>query len=326
MTDPEKNAYILIRRKLASSRADIARMLGVSRPTASSIVQSLIDANLIAECGKGKSNGGANPIALAVRKNHVFTVGIDLGYTDCMSAVLLDAAGSIIAEKEVTFSSSELYDLAEKASSTVAEFYKIHPISGTAVALPGIVDEKSMTVLKSINQNYYGNTIKKLLEKNLDMPVTVGNRSRMAAFSEAFGGAGDKENDFAIISLGKSIGAAFWSGGNIFNGSSCAAGEIRNMRLKNGETFENNLAPEAIGNMTTDEIAALCADGLVQLADIMDLELLILSGRFADFGYPFARKLENIMSCQHPVRVRSARFGRFSAARGAAFKLGEMII
>ena len=39
MTDPEKNAYILIRRKLASSRADIARMLGVSRPTASSIVQ-----------------------------------------------------------------------------------------------------------------------------------------------------------------------------------------------------------------------------------------------------------------------------------------------
>ena len=113
MTDPEKNAYILIRRKLASSRADIARMLGVSRPTASNIVQSLIDANLIAECGKGKSNGGTNPIALAVRKNHVFTVGIDLGYTDCMSAVLLDAAGSIIAEKEVTFSSSELYDLAE---------------------------------------------------------------------------------------------------------------------------------------------------------------------------------------------------------------------
>ena len=157
------------------------------------------------------------------------------------------------------------------------------------------------------------------------MPVIVGNRSRMAAFSEAFGGAGDKETDFAIISLGKSIGAAFWSRGEIFNGCNSTAGEIRNMRLKNGETFENNLAPETVRNMTMDEIASVCADGLVQLADIMDIELLILSGRFADFGYPFACKLENIMSCQHPVRVRPARFGRFSAARGAAFRMGEIL-
>lgn len=325
MTDTEKNAFIMIRRKLASSRADIARMLGVSRPTASTVVQSLLDAGLIAECGKGKSNGGANPIALAVNRNHAFTIGIDLGYTDCMSAVLIDGAGCIIAEKELNFSPSDLHDLAAKSVEVISEFTAAHPVTGTAVALPGIVDENSMTVLKSINPNYYGNAVRELLEKNLDMPVTIGNRSRMAAFSEAFGGAGDKESDFAIISLGKSIGAAFWSSGNIFNGCRCAAGEIRNMRLANGETFENNLAPDKIKDLTPDQVAELCADGLVQLADIMDLELLILSGRFADFGYPFARKLENIMSCQHPVRVRSARFGRFSAARGAAFRMGELL-
>ena len=325
MTETEKNAFVLIRRKLASSRADIARMLGVSRPTASTVVQSLLESKLIVECGKGKSNGGANPIALAVNRNHTYSIGIDLGYSDCMSAVLLDGAGNIIAEKEVNFSPADLYDIADKSAAVVSEFTVKHPVCGTAIALPGIVDGDSATVIKSINPNYCGNAVKNLLEKNLNMPVIVGNRSRMAAFSEAFGGAGDKETDFAIISLGKSIGAAFWSSGEIFNGCNSTAGEIRNMRLKNGETFENNLAPETVRNMTMDEIASVCADGLVQLADIMDIELLILSGRFADFGYPFACKLENIMSCQHPVRVRPARFGRFSAARGAAFRMGEIL-
>lgn len=325
MTDAEKKAFILIRRKLASSRADIARLLGVSRPTASSIVQNLLDSEMIVECGKGKSNGGAMPIALGANADCGFFIGIDLGYSDCMSAVLLNGAGDIVAEKELIFSPADLNDIAEKAAVIFEDFSSLHHIKGIAVALPGIVDESSMTVLKSINPYYCGKAIPELLGSHPGFPVLIGNRSRMAACSEAFGGAADKEKNFAVISLGKSIGAALWSNGSIFNGSNCAAGEIRNLRLANGDTFENSLAPDAIKNLPVDMIAAICADGLIQLTDILDIELLILSGRFADFGSSFAVKLENVMSKQHPVRVRSARFGRFSAARGAAFKMGEIL-
>ena len=148
----------------------------------------------------------------------------------------------------------------------------------------------------------------------------------MAAVSEAFGGAGDKEDDFALISLGTSIGAAFWCGGGIFNGAGSSAGEIKNIRLGSGESFEDALALPAVRDRSTEEIAGLCADGLGQVVDIMDTGMLILSGRFADFGAGFAPMLEKMMSEKHPVRVRSARYGRFSAARGAAFRLGETII
>ena len=65
---------------------------------------------------------------------------------------------------------------------------------------------------------------------------------------------------------------------------------------------------------------------LGQLISIMDFELLILSGRFADFSQDFAEKLEKLLQKEYPVRVRSARFGRNSAARGAALRMGEIML
>lgn len=326
MTENEKKAFILLRRKYASSRADIARILGISRPTASTIVRSLIDAGLIVECGKGKSNGGTAPISLTINAKHAFHVGFDLGYADRMAAVLLDNAGDIVKCHEINFSPSDLDDITDKIVSVTSLLAAEHPICGVAVALSGITDKNNMNVLKSINPCYMGENIRNILEKNFDLPFFISNRSRTSAISEAFGGAGDKIPNFALISLGKSIGAAFRCEGEIFNGANCAAGEIRNMRLADGTTFENALADDTLKNLTAEDIAARCADGLSQLADIMDIDFMILSGRFSDFGDTFADKLENIISQQHPVQIHLSRFGRFSAARGAAFSLGELTI
>jgi len=326
MSKLEKNALILIRRKLVSSRADIARMLGISRPTASAVVQRLISAGMIIECGKGKSNGGKTPIALAVKNDDTRLIGIDLGYSDRISAVLLDNSGSITGQKELEFIPRDLDELTGKTAELVREWAKTEKIAGCAVAVPGIVDEGTAFISRSINPLFCGDTLAEMLKEKLSMPLSVGNRSRMAAVSEAFGGAGDGERDFALISLGVSIGAAFWCGGGIFNGAGSAAGEIKNLRLACGRSFEEALAVPAVSGASPEEVAGLCADGLGQVVDIMDTRMLILSGRFADFGDGFAPLLEETMSVKHPVRVSSARYGRFSAARGAAFLLGETII
>lgn len=326
MNKLEKKAFLLIRRNLAGTRAELARELAVSRPTASSVVERLMDRGLIKECGKGKSTGGTTPILLTVNSKSAYYVGIDLGYTDRMSAVLLDNAGTITAEAETDFNRADLKDLSDKAVLLIKRVSGRKKISGVAVALSGIVDEKTMSVTKSINPYHCGRVVPELLEHATGLPVTIWNRSRAAAVSEAFGGAGDKEKDFALISLGASIGSAFWCDGKIFEGSHSSAGEIRNLRLNCGLRFEDALSLTRIKACGTDSILALCADGLEQVLSIMDFELLILSGRFADFSPDFAEKLEEILKKNYPVRVRSARFGRNSAARGAAFRMGEMMI
>lgn len=326
MTRLEKNAFLLIRRKVVGSRAELARELGVSRPTASSLVEKLIGQGMILECGKGKSTGGTTPILLMVNSKSAYYIGIDLGYTDRMSAVLTDNAGVIISEAETEFSRSDLRDLAEKTQLLIKKVSGRKKISGIAVALSGIVDEKTMTVTKSINPFFCGTVVQDVLGRVTGMPVTIWNRSRAAAFSEAFGGAGDQESDFALISLGVSIGSAFWCGGRIFEGGHSSAGEIRNLRLNCGLRFEDALSLTRLKGCGIDSVLDLCADGLGQLISIMDLELLILSGRFADFSQDFAEKLEKLLQKEYPVRVRSARFGRNSAARGAALRMGEIML
>ena len=326
MNKLEKNAFLLIRRNHAVTRAELARELAVSRPTASTVVEKLLERGLVKECGKGKSTGGTTPILLSVNGKSAYYVGIDLGYTDRMSAVLIDNSGAVISEAEAEFSRSDLKDLSEKARLLTKKVSGRKKVSGLAVALSGIVDERTMSVTKSITPAHCGKVIPELLERVAGLPVTIWNRSRAAAISEAFGGAGDKERNFALISLGVSIGSAFWCDGKIFEGNHSSAGEIRNLRLNCGLRFEDALSLTRIRACTSDSVLTLCADGLEQVLSIMDLELLILSGRFADFSPDFSEKLEEILKKNYPVRVRPARFGRISAARGAAFRMGEMFI
>ena len=325
MTELEKSAYIQIRRCCANTRAELARHLGISRPTASAVVESLLNLGLIRECGKGKSTGGATPTLLSVTREAFFTLGIDFGYADRMSAVLLDGSGGILAQKEMTFDPSDKAGIVASARQLTGELAGTRKISGTAIALSAVIDEKSRRVLKSVNPLFCDEGFLPLLEEELGCSVFTANRSRAAAISEAFGGAADKEGDFALISLGKSVGSAFWCGGELFCGAGSAAGEIRNLRLTGGERLEEALSREKVSLYSREELLEKCAGALGQIIDIMDFKLLVLSGRFVDFGADFAGLLETKLS-QYSVSVKQARFGRFSAARGSAYQLAEVLI
>ena len=326
MTDLEKNAYMLIRRGCACSRADLARRLGVSRPTASTVAKGLLARGLIRECGKGKSTGGTTPILLSAETGLPGCVGIDLGYADRMSAVLLDSAGNILEKKECEFDPMDLSSMAVNSKKMVRTLSSGKKLVGVAVALSAIIDETTGRVINSINPALRSNQLQSMLKETLEYPVFSTNRSRAAAFSEAFGGAAD-QMDFALISLGRSIGAAFWCGGKLFCGSGSAAGEIRNLRVASGVRLEQALSPERTSGADREAILEICADAMSQIIDIIDLNMLILSGRFADFGRDFSVLLEKrLRETGTPATVRAAQFGRFSAARGCALRMGELII
>ena len=230
----------------------------------------------------------------------------------------------IVRKKEYEFDPASLEDIGEKSFTAMQELAGSFTVNGAGVALSGIVEKNTGKVLKSINPLFTGHRIREVLSRKLALPVLVENRSRMAAYSEAYGGAADQEKDFALISLGRSIGAAFWLNGQLFTGQS----EIRNLRLKKKKTFEEALSSAGSSSTAGDEIISNCADGLGQLLEIMGMERIVLSGRFADMGKDFAFQLERALNKEHICKVDMAKFGRFSAARGAAFLQGmddEMI-
>ena len=97
------------------------------------------------------------------------------------------------------------------------------------------------------------------------------------------------------------------------------------MRISDGTRLEYLLAKENIVKISREKLVGGCAEALNLITDIMDFKLLVLSGRFADFGVDFAPRLQSELSnCN--VTVTQSRFGRFSAARGSAFQMAENLI
>lgn len=60
------------------SRADVARLTGLTRPTVSTIVADLLENNLVVETGQGPSAGGKRPTLLTINGQGRHLIAIDL--------------------------------------------------------------------------------------------------------------------------------------------------------------------------------------------------------------------------------------------------------
>jgi len=326
MTDWEKQSWILLRRGICRSRADLAKALHISRPTASVIADALLRAGVIGEAGPGKGGRGKAPILLVPAAERLYTIGLDLGYSAAITGVLTDGGGRIVRQDQEPFDRTDMESTRESMLHLIRRLSCGKTVSGLGAALSGIIDPVQGKVLQSINPVWQGRNLKSLFADWTGLPVQLGNRSRYAAFSEAFGGAADGRSNFILLSLGRSIGAAFWLNGELFSGTGFAAGEIRSMRLGNGLLLEDALLPERCAQTPAAVILKDCADGIRQLTGIMDVHHLILAGRFADFGADFVRQLEQQLAADRPCEVRLSAFGRAGAARGAAMSAAEQQI
>jgi glucokinase len=185
-------------------------------------------------------------------------------------------------------------------------------ICAMGVALSGIVNIEQNTVVESANFPLAKSGIAKILSGKLNIPVILGNRSRLAAEFEGIYGSAGGEDNYIYVSLGKSVGSAVCVNGALFNGTNGAAGEIRNFPcMCDGKmsTLENLLSENTLlkknGCSSIEELAEKWNTGVPEalqemnklidtlcrifafLCDFTDIPLLIPGGRFRRFGKTF---------------------------------------
>ena len=96
MTTTEATAYNYIRRGIARTRAELARAMRVSRPTASTVTESLISSGLLRDGGKCRSSGGRSPTLLIPRPEAFSLIGVDLNGSGQLFGVRVNALGDVI--------------------------------------------------------------------------------------------------------------------------------------------------------------------------------------------------------------------------------------
>ena len=70
------------------SRADLARLTGLTRTSVGDLAGALMDDGLIEEVGRGQSSGGKSPILLRVAPDGRHAIGLDLGEAQFSGAVV----------------------------------------------------------------------------------------------------------------------------------------------------------------------------------------------------------------------------------------------
>jgi N-acetylglucosamine repressor len=211
------------------SRADVARLTGLTRTTVGDVVGGLMGEGLAHEIGRGPSTGGKAPILLEVVDASRDVIGIDLGEF-VFRAALLDLRGRVQRTVEREVGGLDGKRSIEVVHELVAELIAARR-SGTAgllgigVGTPGIVDADTGTIRWAVNLEWHNLRLGELLAERYGVPVRVANDSRAAALALVTFSRPRPQN-LVAIKVGRGIGAGLVIGSELFHGDGFGAGEI----------------------------------------------------------------------------------------------------
>ncbi|MCM3162135.1 ROK family protein [Metabacillus litoralis] len=222
----------LIMHREPISRADIAQISGLHKATVSSLVNELLEEELIYESGPGESSGGRRPVILHFNKVAGYAIGIDIGANYVLS-VLTDLKGNIVLEKNHTVTQTPYPTIMNLVKSMIQSLMTEMPQSrygvvGIGVGVPGIVNKEG-TVLLAPNLGWKNTNLKLDLEELFEVPVIVENEANAGAFCEQKFGAGKDYENMVYISAGIGIGVGIFLNRELYQGKNGFSGEMGHM-------------------------------------------------------------------------------------------------
>jgi predicted NBD/HSP70 family sugar kinase len=215
------------------SRAQIAAQTGLTRGTVSSLVAELIDLELVRETGETTSPRGVGRPGVALELADVVVgVGLEVN-VDYVAASVEDLTGAVRYERRSyrdnrgSAPGPVLDRLAKEARHALeaVEREGLRPV-GLSVAVPGLVEESSGTVVVAPNLGWQELAVSAELGARLDLPVHVENESNLAALAEHWTGAAVGIDDFVCVFGEVGIGGGVVLGGRLFRGSHGFGGEF----------------------------------------------------------------------------------------------------
>jgi predicted NBD/HSP70 family sugar kinase len=227
----ERTVLDTIRSGAPISRAEISRRAGISKPTVSLALQSLLDAGLVRETqpDPGRPTYGATFFDVVPEAGLV--LGLDLG-ARFLRGALCDLRGEIRARQDVELDGADAeaaIDAIAALRTSLAESSGLSGdrIDGAVVGVPGVVDADTGRLTLATNvPGLEGRDWAGDLRARLELPVKVENDINLAAVGERWRGMARGVEDFVFLSVGTGLGAGLVLRGELHRGRHGAAGEV----------------------------------------------------------------------------------------------------
>lgn len=230
----ERLVLSLIRRSGPTSKAEIARLTGLSAQTVSVIMRALEADGLLRKGARVRGRVGQPSVPISLNPEGAFFLGLKLGRRS-VELILTDFQG------QVTRHSSEVYDHPSPAAvmefatlalqNTLASLSadQLARVAGLGVALPfGMWEWEVASGDLSAWRDF---DIAAALAEVVKMPIYLCNDTSAACGAELVFGAQDKPRDFLYFYIGYFVGGGLVLDSKLYTGRSGNAGALGSMPL-----------------------------------------------------------------------------------------------
>ncbi|MEU1845075.1 ROK family transcriptional regulator [Micromonospora sediminicola] len=210
------------------TRARIGELTGLSKVTASQLVERLEERGLVARVGEQAGGRGPNAQLYAVRPGSAYVVGVDVG-AERVVAACADITGAVVGRVEQSTRDTDdpvgvVHNAVVRAASSAGA--ELSAVRRVVLGTPGLVDPQTGDITFAFNLPRWHSGLLAALREDLDTPVVFENDVNLAAVAEAQSGAARGTADFVLVWVDAGVGLAIMLGGRLHHGSSGAAGEI----------------------------------------------------------------------------------------------------
>lgn len=221
------------------SRADLARLSGLSKPTVSLALVNVERSGLVRIAGQRTGVPGRSARLYEVRPDAGFVLGLDIGL-QYLRGALADLTGEIRAKTSARARASSMTgrvaELIRLADALCAEAgVDRRAVTQTVIGSPGVYDpRRNAMALTGQLAGWSRPAVLAGLREAFGQDLVVENDVDAAALAEQAHGHGREFASFAFVWIGTGIGMGLVLDGRLHRGVHGAAGEIAFMPISEG--------------------------------------------------------------------------------------------
>jgi predicted NBD/HSP70 family sugar kinase len=226
----ERRILEMVQAQGGLSRAELVRLTGISPPTVSKLVRSLLHGHLLEEGDAPGAALGRPAKVLRLANQAARVLGAVVDIRECsIAATGLD--GHVDAERIVRFPTPASYEqLLDELVSHARRLMPRRQKTATlalGVTAPGLIDRRQQQVLLSANLHQLdGRFLAGDLRRRMGLPTILLHETDALCLGERAFGQARGMDDFALVDATGGLGAAVMSGGQVIAGHRGLAGEI----------------------------------------------------------------------------------------------------
>lgn len=227
----ERRVLDVLREHGSLHAAEIARLVGLSKPTTSVLLRGLTDVGLVVEDTPGDTDSKRARSVYSPVADAGISLGIDIG-AKYLRASVADLNGQIRSEVSIEVKEMSLGQLLKSLNASVdkaldqAGFEADHIVS-IVVGTPGVVDQRTGQIaIAGTIGDLDGIQLGEVIAREYGVTPRIENDINLVAIAEMEKGYGVGVENFAVLSIGSGIGAGLVLNGKLHRGHRGAAGEV----------------------------------------------------------------------------------------------------